>query len=109
MHDVGRGFIPVEELKREISLLSRYKINVFHWHLTDNQAWRLESKRYPQLNLPGNMEREKGKFYTLEEARQLVDYCKRHQMLLIPEIDMPGHSAAFERPLAMECKQRKAS
>lgn len=97
MHDVGRGFIPVEELKREISLLSRYKINVFHWHLTDNQAWRLESKRYPQLNLPGNMEREKGKFYTLEEARQLVDYCKRHQMLLIPEIDMPGHSAAFER------------
>lgn len=97
MHDVGRGFIPVEELKREVSLLSRYKINVFHWHLTDNQAWRLESKRYPQLNLPGNMEREKGKFYTLEEARQLVDYCKRHQMLLIPEIDMPGHSAAFER------------
>lgn len=97
MHDVGRSFIPIEELKREISLLSRFKINVFHWHLTENQAWRLESKRYPQLNAPENMEREKGKFYTLEEARQLVDYCKRHQMLLIPEIDMPGHSAAFER------------
>lgn len=60
MHDVGRSYIPVEELKREISLLSRYKINVFHWHLTENQAWRLESKRYPQLNAPENMEREKG-------------------------------------------------
>ena len=62
MHDVGRSYIPVEELKREISLLSRYKINVFHWHLTENQAWRLESKRYPQLHAPENMDREKGKF-----------------------------------------------
>ena len=60
MHDVGRSYIPLEELKREISLLSRYKINVFHWHLTENQAWRLESKCYPQLNAPENMEREKG-------------------------------------------------
>ena len=95
MHDVGRSYIPLEELKREISLLSRYKINVFHWHLTENQAWRLESKRYPQLNAPENMEREKGKFYTLDEDRQLVEFCKQHQVLLIPEIDMPGLSAAF--------------
>ena len=57
MHDVGRSFIPVEELKREISLLSRYKINVFHWHLTENQAWRLECKKNPQLNAPENIER----------------------------------------------------
>lgn len=78
MHDVGRSYIPVEELKREISLLSRYKINVFHWHLTENQAWRLECRKYPQLNAPENMEREKGKFYTLEEARQLVEFCKQH-------------------------------
>ena len=109
MHDVGRSFIPMEELKREIRLLSRFKINVFHWHLTENQAWRLESKHYPQLNAPDNMEREKGKYYTLEEARQLVDYCKRHQMLLIPEIDMPGHSAAFERTFGCDMQSEKGS
>lgn len=109
MHDVGRSFIPVEELKREISLLSRYKINVFHWHLTENQAWRLESKRYPELNAPENMEREKGKFYTLEEARQLVEFCKQHQVLLIPEIDMPGHSAAFVRTFKTDMQSEKGT
>lgn len=109
MHDVGRSFIPVEELKREISLLSRYKINVFHWHLTENQAWRLECKKYPQLNAPENMEREKGKFYTLEEARQLVEFCKQHEVLLIPEIDMPGHSAAFERTFKTDMQSEKGT
>ncbi len=97
MHDAGRSFIPVEELEKEIHLLSRYKINTFHWHLTENQAWRLESKRYPQLTATENMERDKGLFYTLDDARKVVECCKRHNMLLIPEIDMPGHSAAFER------------
>ena len=109
MHDVGRSYIPVEELKREISLLSRYKINVFHWHLTENQAWRLECKKYPQLNAPENMEREKGKFYTLDEARQLVEFCKQHQVLLIPEIDMPGHSAAFERTFKTDMQSEKGT
>ncbi|MFW5477559.1 MAG: family 20 glycosylhydrolase [Segatella copri] len=109
MHDVGRSFIPVEELKREISLLSRYKINVFHWHLTENQAWRLECKKYPQLNAPENMEREKGKYYTLEETRQLVEFCKQHQVLLIPEIDMPGHSAAFERTFKTDMQSEKGT
>ena len=109
MHDVGRSYIPVEELKREISLLSRYKINVFHWHLTENQAWRLECKKYPQLNAPENMEREKGKYYTLAEARQLVEFCKQHQVLLIPEIDMPGHSAAFERTFKTDMQSEKGT
>lgn len=109
MHDVGRSFIPVEELKREISLLSRYKINVFHWHLTENQAWRLECKKYPQLNAPENMERENGKYYTFEEARQLVEFCKQHQVLLIPEIDMPGHSAAFERTFKTDMQSEKGT
>ena len=109
MHDVGRSYIPLEELKREISLLSRYKINVFHWHLTENQAWRLECKKYPQLNAPENMEREKGKFYTLDEARQLVEFCKQHQVLLIPEIDMPGHSAAFERTFKTDMQSEKGT
>lgn len=109
MHDVGRSYIPVEELKREISLLSRYKINVFHWHLTENQAWRLECRKYPQLNAPENMEREKGKFYTLDEARQLMEFCKQHQVLLIPEIDMPGHSAAFERTFKTDMQSEKGT
>ena len=97
MHDVGRGYISVEELKREIAMLSCFKVNVFHWHLTENQAWRLESKRFPELNDSVNMTRFPGKYYTLEEARELVEYCKAHQVLLIPEVDMPGHSAAFVR------------
>ena len=97
MQDVGRSFLPIEELKREVEILSRYKINVFHWHLTENQAWRLESKIFPMLNDSVNMTRIKGKYYTLDEAKDLVDFCKKHQVLLIPEIDMPGHSAAFVR------------
>lgn len=97
MQDVGRSYISMEELKREIEILSRFKINVFHWHLTENQAWRLESKIFPMLNDSVNMTRMPGKYYTLEEARQLVDFCKAHQVMLIPEIDMPGHSEAFLR------------
>lgn len=97
MQDVGRSYISMEELKREIEILSRFKINVFHWHLTENQAWRLESKIFPMLNDSANIIRMPGKYYTLEEARELVDFCKKHQVLLIPEIDMPGHSAAFVR------------
>lgn len=97
MQDVGRSYISMEELKREIEILSRFKINVFHWHLTENQAWRLESKLFPMLNDSTNTTRMPGKYYTLKEARELVDFCKKHQVLLIPEIDMPGHSAAFIR------------
>ncbi len=97
MQDVGRSYISMEELKREIEILSRFKINVFHWHLTENQAWRLESKIFPMLNDSVNTIRMPGKYYTLEEARDLVDFCKKHQVLLIPEVDMPGHSAAFVR------------
>lgn len=97
MHDVGRTYISLPELKKEIALLSQFKINTFHWHLTENQAWRLESKRYPELNKTENMTRMPGKYYTLTEARDLVDFCKAHKVMLIPEIDMPGHSEAFRR------------
>lgn len=97
MHDVGRSYISLEELKREIDLLSRYKINVFHWHLTENQSWRLESKIFPMLNDSIHTTRMPGKYYTLEEAKELVEYCKQRHVMLIPELDMPGHSAAFIR------------
>ncbi|MCU4164445.1 family 20 glycosylhydrolase [Carboxylicivirga caseinilyticus] len=99
MHDVGRSYIPVEELKKQIALLSQFKINVFHWHLTEDIAWRLESKVFPQLNDSSNFERQAGKYYTIEEVKDLVKFCQEHHVLLIPEIDMPGHSAAFTRAL----------
>ena len=97
MQDVGRSYLSVDDLKREIETLSRYKINVFHWHLTENQAWRLESRIFPMLNDSVNMTRLHGKYYTIDEAKDLVAFCKRHNVTLIPEIDMPGHSAAFVR------------
>lgn len=97
MHDVGRGYIPVEELKQEIALLSRYKVNVFHWHLTEDLAWRLESKIFPMLNDSINFGRYPGKYYTLAEAKDLVAFCRKHGVMLIPEVDMPGHSAAFRK------------
>lgn len=107
MHDVGRSYISVSELKKQIKLLSLFKINVFHWHLTENQAWRLQSKKYPQLNSPENMTRLPGLFYTLEEAKDLIDFCKGHHVLLIPEIDMPGHSEAFKRTFNTDMQSEK--
>lgn len=109
MHDSGRSYLPLDELKKEIALLSRYKINTFHWHLTENQAWRLESKRYPQLNAAENMERQKGQFYTQAEAKELVEFCRQHHVLLIPEIDMPGHAAAFERTFGCDMQSERGT
>lgn len=97
MQDVGRRYMSVPELKKEIALLSKFKVNVFHWHLTENQSWRLQSKIFPMLNDSANTTRMPGQYYTLEEARELVAFCKAHHVLLIPEIDMPGHSEAFVR------------
>lgn len=111
MHDVGRTFIPLSELKKQVAQLAYFKLNVFHWHLTENQAWRLESKAYPQLTSIVATERMPGQFYTLEEARELAEWCRRHHVLLIPEIDMPGHSAAFERAMGfgMQTPEGKAA
>lgn len=99
MHDVGRSFISIEELKKEIDLVSRFKVNTFHWHFTENQAWRLEIKAYPQLTANKNTTRFPGKFYTQEECRELEAYAAERGVTIIPEIDMPGHSGAFERAM----------
>lgn len=107
MHDVGRSFISVKELKKHIELLAQFKINTFHWHLTENQGWRLESKVFPELNDSINFERLHGQYYTIEDAREIVEYCKQHEMLLIPEIDMPGHSAAFVRAMGTDMQSEK--
>lgn len=107
LHDVGRGYLPLEELKREIEKLSRYKINVFHWHLTEDLAWRLESRVFPMLNDSVNFVRYPGKYYTLEEAKELVAFCKAHRVLLIPEVDMPGHSAAFRKTFRHDMQSKE--
>lgn len=95
--DTGRTYISPEELKREIDALELFKMNVFHFHFTENQAWRMESKVFPQLNDSANMARQPGLYYTLEEARELADYAAERGVLFLPEVDMPGHSAAFEK------------
>lgn len=102
MHDVGRNYQTLESLKQQIDILSRYKINVFHLHLTEDIAWRVESKRYPTLTQPENMLRDPGKYYTLSELRALEAFCKSRHVLLIPEMDMPGHSEAFSRATGVD-------
>lgn len=97
MHDCGRSFIPLEELKREIDLLSGFKINTFHWHLTEDIAWRLASDIIPQLTSAEVARRDKNNYYSKEEVADFVRYCNDHFIEVIPEIDMPGHSDAFTR------------
>lgn len=111
MQDVGRRFISLDELKREIDNLSKFKINVFHWHLTENQAWRLEIKAFPQLTAAEGTLRQPGCFYTQAEARELDAFCRERHVTLIPEIDLPGHSAAFDRAMGfgMQTPEGKAA
>lgn len=100
MHDAGRYFIPVSELKEQVGILSRFKINTFHWHLTEDIAWRLESDIFPALTDPSVTTRDTG-YYTREEVIDFLDFCKQHFVSVIPEIDMPGHSGAFTRATGM--------
>ena len=99
MHDIGRSYISVEELKKQIRLLGRFKVNTFHFHLTENQGWRFEVKRYPQLTRASSMTRFTGQYYTQDECREIVSLAADYGITVIPEIDMPGHSAAFERAM----------
>lgn len=102
MHDTGRNFQSVAQLKEQIDVLAQYKMNVFHWHLTDDPGWRLESKKYPELQSDKATARGKGKFYTQEEFREILEYCADRQITLIPEFDIPGHTAAFRRAFDLE-------
>lgn len=99
MHDVGRSFLSMDELKQEIDLLSRFKINTFHWHLTDYTGWRMEIKAYPQLTGDASITRFPGCYYTQEDAVELQNYAAERGMTIIPEIDMPGHSHPFENAM----------
>lgn len=99
MQDVGRSFLSFEELKKEVDLLSRFKVNVFHWHLTEKLAWRFEVKQYPQLTANANMTRYPGQYYTQEQCKELEAYAAERGVTVIPEIDMPGHSDVFTKAM----------
>ena len=99
MVDVGRHYLPVRDIERHIDLLSRYKMNVMHWHLTEDQGWRLEIKRYPRLTSVGAWRTEAdgsryGGFYTQAQVRHLVAYARTRGVTIVPEIELPGHSSA---------------
>ncbi len=97
MLDVARHFFSVADVKRYIELLSYYKINVLHLHLSDDQGWRIEIKSWPKLTEVGGSTEvggESGGFYTQEEYKEIVAYATAHYMTIVPEIDMPGHTNA---------------
>lgn len=99
MIDVGRNYMSVPRLKQQIEVMAKYKLNVFHFHATEDIAWRIESKMYPQLTAPEHMLRNKGMYYSESEIKDLIAYCKERYITFVPEIDMPGHSAAFRRAM----------
>lgn len=97
MLDVSRHFFSVEDVKKYIDLLAYYKINVLHLHLTDDQGWRIEIKSWPKLTEVGGSTEvggEAGGFYTQEEYKELVAYAAERHMIIVPEVDMPGHTNA---------------
>lgn len=105
MLDVCRHFFSLDSVKRYIDILALHNINRFHWHLTDDQGWRIEIKKYPQLTQIGSQRKETvigrnsgkydgipyGGYYTQEEAREIVAYAKDRYITVIPEFEMPGH------------------
>lgn len=89
--DVSRHFIPVKEVERTIDAMAALKLNVFHWHLSDDQGFRIQSKRYPLLTKDGS----DGQFYTQAQAREVVAFARARGVRVIPEFDMPGHATSW--------------
>ncbi len=91
MIDVGRHFIPLDVLKRNLDGMAAVKLNVFHWHLSENQGFRVESRKFPKLTAAGS----DGLFYTQSEVRDLIAYAHARGIRVVPEFDMPGHTTAW--------------
>jgi hexosaminidase len=89
--DVARHYQPIEVLKRNLDAMAAVKLNVFHWHLTENQGFRIESRKFPKLHQMGS----DGLYYTQEQAREIVAYAAERGIRVVPEFDMPGHSTAW--------------
>lgn len=108
MLDVGRHFFSMDEIKTYIDMMALHNINRFHWHLSEDQGWRIEIKKYPKLTEIGSMRKETvighnsgkydgkpyGGFYTQEQAKEIVAYAAERYITVIPEIDLPGHMQA---------------
>ena len=99
--DCGRYFYSVDDVKRVVDLMALHKLNILHWHLTEDQGWRIEIKKYPLLTKKGSKRSHTnfgiiphGGFYTQEEIREIVNYCHEKQIKVYPEFDIPGHSVA---------------
>ena len=97
--DPCRHFMSVADIKKQIDVMAQYKINTLHWHLTDDQGWRIEIKKYPKLTELGAWRTEfdgsvHGGFYTQDQIREVVKYAADRFITVVPEIEMPGHSAA---------------
>jgi hypothetical protein len=104
MLDVGRTYMPIHFLKEIVRNAANYKMNVFHWHLTDYPGYRIESKKFPQLNEVSTYwpTRQPGMYYTQNEIKDFVTYCASLNVRVIPEIDMPGHSSYFEKAFGFD-------
>ncbi len=115
MLDPCRHFIPVESVKKQIDVLSLFKVNTMHWHLTDDQGWRVEIKKYPKLTEVGSNRVEgdgvkHSGFYTQEELKEVVKYAADRFITVIPEIEMPGHEmAAIAAYPFLSCKEEQSS
>ena len=98
MHDSARNFLDVRDVKGVIDAMSRCKMNLFHWHITEYYGWRLESKVHPELQSDSSFYiRYVGRFYTQREFREVVDYAFERGVTVMPEFDIPGHALAFRR------------
>ena len=91
MIDSSRHFMPVDVIKRNLDAMAAVKLNVFHWHLSDNQGFRVESKRFPKLHEMGS----DGLYYTQEQIRDIIAYARERGIRVVPEFDMPGHCTAW--------------
>ncbi len=91
MIDVSRHWLPIEVLKRNLDGMEAVKLNVFHWHLSDNQGFRIESKKFPKLQQLGADEH----YYTQEQVKEVIEYARERGIRVIPEFDLPGHSTAW--------------
>ena len=102
MNDCGRNFLEVPAVKAILDVMALYKYNLFHWHLSDYHGWRLESKKYPQLQRKEAFLRQVGRYYTQEEFKEVVRYAAARGITVMPELDVPGHSLALRRGLGVD-------
>ena len=91
MMDVSRHFMPVETVERNLDAMAAVKLNVLHWHLSDDQGFRVESRLHPRLQLMGS----DGLYYTQAQIRSVVAYARDRGIRVVPEFDIPGHSASW--------------